>query len=137
MTALVDTGFLYATLDTSDKNHQRVTDALVNVTDVLLLPTIVLVELTYLLQARLGHTAIRRFIQQLEDSPLQFEVITKADVPRIYELLDQYADMRLDFVDAAIVTLAERLNIRRILTVDERDFCIIRPRYCDYFDILP
>lgn len=136
MTALIDTGFLYATLDEGDKNHRRVTSALANLTDDLLLPTIVLVELTYLLQARLGHAAMRLFIQRLEHSPLQFEVITKADVPRIYELLDQYADMRLDFVDAALVTLAERLSIRRILTVDE-DFRIVRPKHCEYFEILP
>jgi len=137
MTALIDTGFLYATLDEDDKNHQRVTNSLANLTEDLLLPTIVLVELTYLLQARLGHAAMRLFIQQLEHSSLQFEVITKADVPRIYELVDQYADARLDFVDAAIVTLAERLNVRLILTVDERDFRMVRPRHCDYFEILP
>jgi predicted nucleic acid-binding protein len=136
VTALIDTGFLYATLDEGDKNHRRVTSALANLIDDLLLPTIVLVELTYLLQARLGHAAMRLFIQRLEHSPLQFEAVTKADVPRIYELLDQYADMRLDFVDAAIVTLAERLSIRRILTVDE-DFRIVRPKHCKYFEILP
>ncbi|MCD4738559.1 MAG: PIN domain-containing protein [Anaerolineae bacterium] len=79
---------------------------------------------------------MRLFVQRLEHSPLQFEVITKADVPRIYELLDQYSDMRLDFVDAAIVAIAERLNIRRILTVDG-DFHIIRPKHCDYFEALP
>ncbi|OQY32449.1 MAG: VapC toxin family PIN domain ribonuclease [Anaerolineaceae bacterium 4572_5.1] len=136
MTALVDTGFLYATLDKGDKNHQRATSVLAALTDDLLLPTIVLVELTYLLQARLGHAAMRLFIQRLENNPLQFQAITKFDVPRIYEFLDQYADMSLDFVDAAIVTLAERLGIQRILTVD-KDFRIIRPRHCEYFEILP
>ncbi len=136
MTALIDTGFLYATLDKDDKHHQRVTSTLSTLADDLLLPTIVLVELTYLLQARLGHAAMRLFVQRLEHSPLQFEVITKADVARIYELIDQYSDMHLDFVDAAIVTMAERLNIRRILTVDG-DFRIVRPKHCDYFEVLP
>ena len=137
MTALIDTGFLYATLDKGDQNHRRATNTLTNSTDdLLLLPTIVLVELTYLLQARLGHAAMRLFIRRLEHSPLQFEVLTKGDVPRIYELLNLYADMHLDFVDAAIVTLAERLNIRRILTVDG-DFRVVRPKHCDYFDVLP
>lgn len=136
MTALIDTGFLYATLDKGDKNHQQATGILANVTDDLLLPTIVLVELTYLLQARLGHADMRLFIQQLERSPIQFAATTKADTLRIYELLDQYADMHIDFVDAAIVTLSERLGIKRILTVD-RDFRIIRPHHCKYFEILP
>ena len=56
---------------------------------------------------------------------------------RVHELLQQYASIELDFVDASITALAERLNIRQILTVDARDFHIIRPRHCDYFDILP
>ena len=137
MTALLDTGFLYATLDEGDKHHRRATDVLDNLTDDLLLPTVVLVELTYLLQARLGHSAMRFFVQQLEHSPLQLQAITRADMSRIYELLNQYADMQLDFVDAAVVTLAERLNVRCVLTVDERDFRVIRPRHCDYFEILP
>lgn len=136
MTTLVDTGFLYAMLDRDDKHHPQVMHTLSTLTDDLLLPTVVLVELTYLLQARLGHAAMRHFVQQLESSPLQFEFIKKRDLPRIYELLDQYADMHLDFVDVAIITLAERLNIRRILTVDS-DFRIVRPKHCKYFEVLP
>ena len=137
MNALIDTGFLYATLDASDKYHQQATGDLAHSTDDLLLPTIVLVELAYLLQARLGHTAMRLFVYRLAHSPLRLVPITQADIPRIYELLDQYAGMQLDFVDAAIVALAERLNIRRILTVDVRDFRVVRPEHCDYFEILP
>jgi predicted nucleic acid-binding protein len=71
MTALLDSGFLYATLDATDKNHECVTHALTGLIDELLLPTVVLVETTYLLHARLGHTAMRQFIQRLEQSPLQ------------------------------------------------------------------
>ena len=136
MRALVDTGFLYATLDKNDKHHQGVTNILSTLSDELFLPTSVLVELVYLLEARLGHSSMRLFLHQLEHSPFQFESITKADLSRIHELLEKYADMRLDFVDAVIVTIAERLDIRRILTVDG-DFRIIRPKHCDYFEVLP
>ncbi|NOX64079.1 MAG: type II toxin-antitoxin system VapC family toxin [Chloroflexi bacterium] len=136
MTALIDTGFLYAVLDKGDRNHRRVTHTLSTLSDDLVLPTVVLVELAYLLQARLGHAAMRRFVRQLESSPLLFEPVTRADTTRIYELLEQYSNIELDFVDAAIVTLAERLDIRRILTVDG-DFHIIRPRHCDFFQVLP
>jgi hypothetical protein len=40
-------------------------------------------------------------------------------------------------VDASITAVAERLDITRILTLDQRDFRIIRPRHCDYFELLP
>lgn len=80
---------------------------------------------------------MRRFIRQLERSPLRFEQLRKSDLSRIREILKQYADARLDFVDASIVALAERLRIRRILTVDQREFRIIRPRHCDCSELLP
>jgi hypothetical protein len=138
MTLLIDTGFLYATLDKSDTNHKRVVNLLPTLpNEKLVLPTPVLVEVSYLLKKRLGHWEMRQFISTLEGSSFQFEAITKADTRRVYDLLDQYSNLELDFVDASITALAERLNIRRILTVDKRDFRIIRPSHCDYFEILP
>jgi predicted nucleic acid-binding protein len=43
----------------------------------------------------------------------------------------------LDFVDAPIVVTAERLNIKRLLTLDRRDFNLIRPKRCVSFELLP
>lgn len=138
MPLLIDSGFLYATVDKNDDNHKRVVELLPSLSkDKIILPAPVLVEVTYLLQARLGHKEMRQFVATLDSSPLQFEFVTKTDMPRIYELLEQYSDAELDFVDATITVLAERLNIRRILTVDQRDFRIIRPAHCAYFEILP
>jgi len=137
MTALIDTGFLYATIDKADKHHRRVVNFLSDFRDDLILPITVLVELTYLLQARLGHVVMRSFIGELEQGPIRFEPIKKSDLPRIHQLLNQYADMELDFTDASVVAMAEKLNIQKILTVDQRDFRVIRPLHCDYFEILP
>ena len=80
---------------------------------------------------------MRKCVRQLADSPLELLSVLSADLPRIHELLEQYADLKLDFTDAAIVTLAERLDIRKILTVDVRDFRTIRPKHCAFFDIVP
>lgn len=135
--AILDSGFFYATIDKGDQNHLRVIQALPTVTEQIVLPVPVLVEVTYLLCARLGHAAMRQCVHQLEQSPLELLSILPSDLLRIHELLGQYADLKLDFVDAAIVTLAERLGIQRILTVDIRDFRTIRPRHCAYFDIVP
>ncbi len=146
MIALIDSGFLYAVLDENDNNHQRVKGVLPELleeNETIVLPTVVIVEVAYLLRRgskrskKLGHKNMRQFISTLEESPLQLEPITKSDTRRIYELLEKYSDVNLDFVDASITALAERLDIRRILTVDQRDFRIIRPRHCRYFDIIP
>jgi predicted nucleic acid-binding protein len=56
---------------------------------------------------------------------------------RSAEILRQYADANLDFVDALIVATAERLNIKRLLTLDRRDFQLIRPKHCASFELLP
>ena len=63
--------------------------------------------------------------------------MTAKDLERVNQILEHYADSQLDFVDAVIVAIAERLRITRILTLDRRDFSIMRPRHCDYFEILP
>jgi len=43
----------------------------------------------------------------------------------------------LDFVDALIAATAERLNIKQLLTLDRRDFQLIRPKHCGSFELLP
>jgi predicted nucleic acid-binding protein len=49
----------------------------------------------------------------------------------------RHSDANLDFVDALIVATAERLNITRLLTLDRRDFQLIRPKHCSSFELLP
>lgn len=60
MKNLLATGFLYAGCDRNDKNHVRVTKLLPNlINSDLILPTVVLTEVTHLVQARLGQASIR------------------------------------------------------------------------------
>ena len=137
MTALLDTGFLYALFDNDDQHHADVEAVVAQLSFEPLLPTVVLVELAYLLQARLGHDAMRNVIRQLVSSSIPMICLTPEDLSRIHSLLEIYADASLDFVDAAIVSLAERLDIRCIFTVDRRDFLMIRSVHCAYFELLP
>jgi uncharacterized protein len=138
MTAILDTSFLFALTDQSDRNHQRVQATAQNVNEPLVLPVAVLPEVCYLIASRLGHLAMRRFVSSMTTPDgVQVEPVTKEDLVRIYRLLEQYADSQLDFTDAAIVAIAERLEITRVYTLDHRDFSIIRPRHCEYFKLLP
>ena len=65
------------------------------------------------------------------------EIPTDDDYLRSGEILRKYNDANIDFVDACIVAMAERLNIAKILTVDRRHFQMFRPAHCKAFEILP
>ncbi len=137
MTGILDTSFLFALTDRSDRNHKRVVAAAQSVNETLILPVVVLPEICYLIASRLGHQAMRRFVSTLTTSAVQIEPVALEDFVRIQEVLEQYADSQLDFTDAAIVAIAERCAITRIYTLDRRDFSLVRPSHCDYFELLP
>jgi len=137
MNALLDTGFLYALFDAADRHHQEVISALDSLSMNLLLPDIVLVELAYLLQVRLGHREMRLCLERIQDGPLELVQLLPTDIDRGIALLHTYADIKLDFVDASIVAMAERLQICHILTTDRKDFQIIRPKHCQFFTLHP
>ena len=137
MTAILDTSFLLATTNTKDRNHRRVLNVARTINDPLILPVSVIPEVCYLIASRLGHKAMRLFLKQLIASDTILESITTTDLQRVTEILDKYADSQLDFVDATLIVIAERRNITRILTLDRRDFTIVRPKHCSHFEILP
>ena len=53
------------------------------------------------------------------------------------EVMRQYQDAELDFVDARLTAMAERLNITQIATFDRHDFSMIRPKHMAYLELLP
>lgn len=137
MNVLIDTSCVYALVDSSARDHSRVARTVHASAGSLILPVPVLPEACYLIQSRLGHGVMCRFISELATWEPRLETITEADLKRLSEILTSYADARLDFVDAAIIAIAERLGVTRILTLDRRDFSIVRPQHCDYFELLP
>jgi predicted nucleic acid-binding protein len=137
MPTIADTGYLIALADTKDTHHQSALDVAGAVSDTIILPVTVLPEICYLLDSRLGHDAMRQFLTRLQVGPMHIESIVKSDLDRVSEILEQHQDARIDFVDATIVALAERLNITRIMAIDQRHFRLFRPRHCTTFEILP
>jgi predicted nucleic acid-binding protein len=63
--------------------------------------------------------------------------VTDDDLRRCADVLDTYSDSQIDFVDASVMAVAERLGAHRIYTLDRRDFSIMRPRHVDAFELLP
>jgi uncharacterized protein len=137
VTAILDTSFLFALTDQSDRNHQRVLAVAQRTNERLVLPVVVLPEICYLVASRLGHQAMRQFMASMTPDAVQVESVTTEDLIRVHQLLEKYADNELDFTDAAIVAIAERMAITCVYTLDCRDFSVIRPKHCDYFDLVP
>lgn len=47
------------------------------------------------------------------------------------------ACLPMDFADAALVRVAERERIRRVFTLDKRDFQVYRPKHAKQFILTP
>ncbi len=45
------------------------------------------------------------------------------------ELLTTYSSLRLQAVDARVIALAERLDLRGVAALDRRDFQVVAPRH--------
>jgi predicted nucleic acid-binding protein len=137
MAVLLDSGFLLASINSSEAEHQATIAVLETIREPIILPVPAVTEVAYLLARDVGNDAASDFVSSLADTQLILETPLAADYLRSSEILRQYADANLDFVDALIAATAERLNIKRLLTLDRRDFQLIRPRHCDSFELLP
>lgn len=135
--ALIDSSFLFALYNQSDQNYGKSQLLSTNYSGVFIIPDVTLPEVTFLF-ARQGKTpAVIRFLKALAAAQPILEPLTVLDVQRAHEIMEKYAEAKLDFVDCSIMALSERLNITQICTFDRRDFPIFRPTHCEYLELLP
>jgi len=108
----MDSGFWYASIDSSDTRYMGVAHIADNIRGLAIFS---------------DSLATSKFLEP----PNSDDYSRTAEIPR------KYNDANIDFLDAWIVAIAERLNIMKILTVDRRHFKIFRPRHCVAFEICP
>ncbi len=137
MTAIIDTSFLFALTNTNDKNHVACLTVAQQMRGRFIIPMSVLPEIAYLLDSRLGHHVMRQFIARVQQPAWTLTPVVEKDLVRSSQLLTQYNDLRIDFVDTTLVAVAERLKVTRVLTLDRRHFRVIRPLHCPAFTLLP
>lgn len=78
-----------------------------------------------------------RFLDAVRGGELDLVPFTPTDLDRATELVRQYADFPLGFVDAVVVATAERLGLIEVATVDRRHFSAVRPAHVEAFTLLP
>lgn len=132
---LVDTGPLVALLDRSDPYHSICQETLRSLQDQLVTVWPAVTEAMYLLRAYWeAQTALW---EMLEARAVQILPLQSDDFPRMRELMRKYRDLPMDLADAALVRIAERERLRRIFTLDRRDFQVYRPVRIGRFLVLP
>ena len=137
ISAVADTGFVVALLNRLDTMHRSVMTIYFSQTSAILLPQTVLAEVAYLVGRNAGITTVVSFLRGLSASRFRLVALTEQDIERVAEILADYADSRIDFVDASVMAVAERFGSTKILTLDQRDFRLFRPRHCESFEIIP
>jgi hypothetical protein len=129
---LVDTGFLVALYRRRDDLHDAALHWLETMRVPLITAAPVFVEACHFL----GPQAKIALLQWVIDGGLTvFDLGTDA-LPRLARSIRRYAQLDIDLADAALIWLAEEAGVRRILTVDQRDFTTFRLRGRKGFDLV-
>jgi hypothetical protein len=100
-------------------------------------PAPVLVEMDYMVSRELGAGAFPTLLDEVRAGAFEIEDLTAIDYERIAELLRTYADLRVGFVDAAVLAVVERLREPKLATLDHRHFPVMRPRHVEALELLP
>jgi len=121
---LVDAGPLVALVDAGDQHHAKCVATLKGLREPLATVWPPLTEAMYLL-ADLPK-AQEALWEMLSRGAVQLLPLDSGDAPRIRELMRKYANRPMDLADAALLRVAEREGIRKIFTVDRKDFAVYR-----------
>jgi len=132
---LVDTGPLVALIHQDDNEHSICKETFLTFSEPLGTVWPVLTEALYLLN--FSWEAQNALWEMIQAGAVEILPLGTDDVTRMRELMRKYRDLPMDLADAALVRVAERERLRRIFTLDRRDFQIYRPYRIGRFAILP
>ncbi len=132
---LVDAGPLVALLHRDDQKHERCVETLARLTDPLMTVWPVVTEAMYLLN--FSWQAQDALWELVEEETVHVLPLGHDDYPRIRELMRKYQSLPMDLADAALVRVAERERLRRVFTLDRRDFSVYRPARLGRFVLMP
>lgn len=138
MTALiVDAGALYAQADADEPLHEAVGKVLLAERGELVTSQLVVAEADYLILRRLGVDAELAFLEDLAAETYIADTLAPAELAIARDIAARYRDLELGLADASLVVLANRWGTRRILTLDERAFRVVKPLQGGFFTVLP
>jgi len=133
---VIDTGPLLASLDRSDIHHNECAE-LLRAREERVIPAPVLGELDYWCAVKGLPGAFDEVLRSGLRGTTRIEELDADDYERILEIRSDYRDLRVGFVDAAVLAIVERLGERKLATLDRRHFGVMRPRHVVALELLP
>lgn len=120
---LIDSGPLIALFNHKDSYHAASIEFIKTNRSELITTLASVTETLHLLD--FNRNAQTDFLNWANVGAVAIEHITISDLSRIRALILKYSDLPMDFADACLVFLSEKLNINKIATID-RDFDVYR-----------
>ncbi len=130
---LIDSGPLIALFDRNDMYHTASVEFIKANHSELVTTIASITETLHLLD--FNRNAQIDFLSWLNAGAVTIEPITIDDLFSIKELIIKYSDLPMDFSNACLVLLGDKLNINRVATID-RDFDVYRLKGKKPFTIL-
>lgn len=135
---VLDSGGLYAFLDTDDADHEAASAAIDASPGPFVLTPFVLAEVDYLVQRRLGVAAECAFLDDVDTGIYTLTPFSDDDLSQAVALVKQYSSLGIGLTDASVVVIAGRFRTVGLLSLDERHFRAIKPlRGGTAFRLLP
>lgn len=126
MSVLADSGYFIALFNPKDHHHARCKAFFAGYTGQTTTTWAVFTEVC----ALLTHSKQKAFFTWAAKAQalghLRIESPPADAVDALWQLMDKYADLPMDFCDASLMVLASSLKINRIATTDVRDFSVYR-----------
>jgi uncharacterized protein len=120
---LIDAGPIIALFNKNDHYHNKIRLFLKDYRGILTSTWPVLTEVSHMLDFN-TQTQID-FLTWVNLGGIYIEDIEKEDIARMIELSKKYSDIPMDLADASLIVIAEKRNIKEIITIDS-DYYIYR-----------
>ena len=122
---LIDTGPLVAYLNRRDRSHDRVVSFLGPFRGELHTTSAVITEAMHFVSSSpAGPMALVNFV--IASGTQVHGIHPTSELRRAVALMEKYADTPMDYADATLVLLGEKMRIDKILTLDRRGFSVFR-----------
>ena len=131
--SILDTGPIVALFDKNDHFHKKLYDFFSKGNYIFFSTWSVITEVSFLLEFNVNSQL--DFLKWVESGAIQMVELNILDISSISDYMFKYRDVPMDLADATLMCIAEKLDLKEIITLD-KDFYIYRKNNGKYLNNL-